>query len=137
MDGLYDKSGKDRKSLMGQFKLFFKNEYFKNKTNDWLLILSIFANIVNWGILAVFIRPTANKIILHYNVYFGVDATGSWKAVFILPAIGVVLLLVNFFLSLHFYRNKEKVAGYILLVAALMIQFSLLIASLSVIIINY
>jgi hypothetical protein len=127
----------EKRSLFAKFKLFFKNDYFKNKSNDWLLILGIAANLVDWVILAVFIRPTANKIILHYNVYFGVDAMGNWKSVFILPAVGLILLLANFFLSLHFYRSKEQIASYILLTAALMSQLSLLIASLSVIIINY
>jgi hypothetical protein len=136
-----EKEGNDndlgRKSLMFRFKLFFKSEYIKNKINFRLTLLSVVANLTNWAILAIFIKPTANKIILHYNVYFGVDAMGNWKSVFILPAIGLVLILINFFLSLYFYRNKEKVASYILLTAAFMAQISLLIASLSAIIINY
>lgn len=126
-----------RLSLTGKIKLFFKNEYFTNKINIWLIVLTIIANTVNWGAILFFIRPTDHDIILHYNVYFGVDATGNWKSVFMLPAIGLALFVINFFLSIHLYSNKERVASYILLSAAFMAQLSLLIASLSVIIINY
>ena len=150
MDDSYNRFGENKKSLSGKFKLFFKSacpqllrdsvaggDYFRNKVNAWLLALSLLANIANWVILAIFIRPTDNNIILHYNVYFGVDMMGSWKSVFVLPSVGLALFLINFFLSKYFYRNKEKVASYILLIALFMAQLSLLIATLSVIIINY
>lgn len=139
----------ERESLAEKFKLFFrrfsenltgntaKNKFFGNKVNCWLIGMGAVANIANWTSLLIFLRPSENKIILHYNVYFGVDAMGRRNDVFILPSVGIILFLINFFLAKELFRKEESVASYILLAANLMAQLSLLIAALSVIIINY
>jgi len=129
-------------SLKEKIKLFFKKnfaekDYFQNQILVWLLILSLAGNLANWIILLIFIRPVDFPIILHYNVYFGVDSTGDWKQVYFLPAIGFLLLIINWIFAVYFYKSKERIASYILLIALLMAIFSLLIASISVIIINY
>jgi hypothetical protein len=115
----------------------FKQEFFKNKIVLWMAIASLVLNLANWIILGIFIKPVDYSIILHYNVYFGVDMTGSWKSVFFLPGIGLLLFLVNFFLAFYFYKKLERIACHILLMAGLMAQLSLLIANISVILINY
>lgn len=120
-----------------QTRSFFTKEYFKSAIVIWLLLLSLAINFSEWIILKIFIKPVDFPIILHYNVYFGVDMVGNYRSVFLLPLIGLALLLVNFFLSAHFYRRKERIASYLLLMAAFMIQLSLLVATLSIIIINY
>lgn len=125
------------KSLASRLKLFFTRDYWRGSIVRWLLAASFLANVINWLILIIFVRPTVSTIILHYNVYFGVDAMGYWKWVYLLPGIGLFLLLINNFLAMYFYSNKERIASYVMLIAALMIQFSLIIASISVIIINY
>lgn len=119
------------------FKRVFSQDYFKNAIVVWLLLFSLAFNLANWIILGIFIQPIDLPIILHYNVYFGVDMMGNYKEVFILPLIGIILLLVNFFLSRHLYEKKERIASYLLLMAALMIQLALIVSSVSVIIINY
>lgn len=125
------------KSLMVKFRLFFTQEYFKGNIVRWLLFLSVMSNLINWIILKIFIDPVDLPIILHYNVYFGVDMLGNWKSVFILPGIGLVLFFINALLSINFYQKKERIASYLLLIATLMIQLSLIVASASLIIINY
>lgn len=123
--------------LGAKIRSFFAQEYFKSHIVRWLLLFVIVANLANWAALKIFIQPVDLPIILHYNVYFGVDMLGDWKNLFLLPAIGLILFLINFFLSLYFYKRKERIASYLLLIAALMIQLSLIIASVGVIIINY
>lgn len=118
-------------------KNFFSQEYFKNLIVIWLIILSAVFNLADWVILKMFIRPIDLPIILHYNVYFGVDIMGNYKEVYILPFIGIILFLTNLFLSLYLYMKKERIASYLLMMASLMIQLALLVASISVIIINY
>lgn len=125
------------KSLMFRSKPFFKNEYFQSRINFWLLFLSVIANIINWLIIFIFLRPATENIILHYNVYFGVDMTGKRESAYILPSVGLLIILINSLLSYFFYKNKEKIAGYILLISAFMVQLALIIAATSVIIINY
>lgn len=124
-------------NLKKKVRSFFAQEYFKSHIVRWLLLLIGVANLANWAALNIFIQPVDLPIILHYNVYFGVDMLGDWKNLFLLPAVGLILFFINFFLSLYFYRRKERIASYLLLIATLMIQLSLIVASASAIIINY
>jgi hypothetical protein len=125
------------KSLNEKIKLFFGQEYFKSRIILWLLFLAVFFNIVDWVILRIFLPPSEKDIILHYNVYFGVDSIGVPQETYLLPLIGVIVLLVNAVFSLYFYIKKERIASYILLITSLMVQLSLLISVISVTIINY
>ena len=123
--------------LRNRIGSFFAQEYFKSHIVIWLLILSLAANLADWAILKIWVKPVDFPIILHYNVYFGVDLVGGYRQVYVLPLIGFVLFLINSTLSLYFYGQKERIASYILLMAVLMIQLSLIVASVSVILINY
>lgn len=123
--------------LAKKFKSFFIQEYFRSVIVLWLLGLSLAVNVANWIILKIFIQPVDFPIILHYNVYFGVDVLDEWQKVYIMPLIGVFLFIVNILLGLYFYKQKERIASYVLAIANLMIQLSLLVASISIILINY
>ena len=125
------------KSIFNGIRKIKNNEFFKNHIILWLLLFSFIANLINWIGLAVFINKTGRGIILHYNVYFGVDRTGSWPESFLMPAIGLFLILINLYLAFFFYSSKERVASYVILLASLMVQLSLIISSISVILINY
>lgn len=133
----FDENTKESQGLKNKVRSFFQQEFFQSRVVIWLLVLSLVANIANWIILKIFVKAVDFPIILHYNVYFGVDMFGNWKRVFILPLMGLILLLVNLSLSLYFYKNKERIASHVLLMATLMIQLSLVVASASLIIINY
>lgn len=123
--------------MKGKIKLFFGQEFFNNRIILWLSAFNFFSNLAGWVALKVYLPPSGRDIILHYNVYFGVDVTGDSRGAYVLPLIGLVVLALNFLLSFYFYRRKERVASYVLLLAALMVQLGLLISATSVIIINY
>jgi len=125
------------KRFVAMLKEAFSQEFMKNSIIRWLLVGTVFLNAANWALLAIFIRPVNFNIILHYNVYFGVDLIGGWWQTYTLPSMGIVFLLINFFLALQFYRNKERIASYILLLASFMIQIGLIIASVGIVLINY
>ena len=129
--------GRGPKGLARKCKSFFVQEYFQSSIVLWLLALSLVANLTNWIILKIFIQPVDFPIILHYNVYFGVDVLDDWKKVFLVPLIGLFLFIINTLLGLYFFKNKERIASYTLSIANLMIQLSLLVASVSIILINY
>lgn len=126
-----------KSKLSATFKAFFAREYFRSQIAIWLAILGLISNLVNWLILRIFIHPIDLPIILHYNVYLGVDMMGGYREVYFFPLIGIILLIINFFLSFYLYEKKERIASYLLLMAALMIQLAFIISSVSVIIINY
>lgn len=126
------------KSLKTMIKLFFGEEYLKNKIISVLILAAIFINIATWLGLFLFFRVfSSSAIILHYNVYFGVDLMGGVKRVYILPIIGLIILIINFFLAIYFYKIKERIAAYLFLIGTLAVQLSLLVSIISVILINY
>ena len=120
-----------------KLKQFMADDFFRNKIVIWLCSMSLLVNIVEWVLLFVYIKPVDFPIIIHYNVYRGVDIMDDWRQVFMLPTIGIFLFIINFILALYFYRAKERIASDLLLVATLMLQLSFLVAAISVIIINY
>ncbi|MFA4818006.1 MAG: hypothetical protein WC608_04780 [Parcubacteria group bacterium] len=124
-------------SLKKKVRSFFAEDFFRSHIVRWLALFIGAANLANWAALGIFIQPVDLPIIIHYNVYFGVDMLGDWKNLFLMPAIGLFLFLVNLSLSLYFYQRRERIASYLLLIATLMIQLSLIVASASMIIINY
>lgn len=134
-----DISGKKNffKKMALHLNFFWKREIWKSEISLWLVLITFIFNAINWSILFVFIRSVDADIILHYNVYFGVDQIGNSRIIFTLPLIGFFLFIINLFLADFFYRNCERIASYILLLAALMVQVLLVIASISVIVINY
>jgi hypothetical protein len=85
----------------------------------------------------MFVKPNDLPIVLHYNVYFGVDIIGDWWQVFLLPSIGLVFMLVNGILSYALYKRYERIAAYLFLLTAFLVQVSIVIASVSISIINY
>ncbi|HLB50695.1 MAG TPA: hypothetical protein VJL38_00785 [Patescibacteria group bacterium] len=111
--------------------------FFHNAIVHWLLIGTFFLNIALWCFVAYFIRPGKIPIILHYNVYFGVDLVGAWWHAYALPVMSIVFILINMFVALWLYQWKERIASYILLLATLLLQMSALIACASIILINY
>lgn len=93
--------------------------------------------LASFGILAFFVRQTETLLILHYNVYFGVDLLGAWWQAYVLPVLSLLFFSVHLLLAYRFYRNAERIAAYLLLLASSLIGFGALIASISVAFINY
>ncbi len=87
--------------------------------------------------LFFFIKPINFPIILHYNVYFGVDIIGNWWQVYFLPAMGAAFFAINMILAYVFFQSRERIASYLLLLTSFILQVGNIIASSGVIFINY
>ncbi|MDO8529347.1 MAG: hypothetical protein Q7S18_01630 [bacterium] len=115
----------------------FRREFFRSALVHWVLIGTIFVGIANWVILAIYIRPIDLPIVLHYNVYLGVDIIGDWWQMYFLPIIADVFFAVNTFLAYAFYQKKERLAAYIFLLTSFFAQAGILIAIAGLVMINY
>lgn len=104
---------------------------------QWVLIGALLLNAANWGLIAYFIRPVDFPIILHYNVYFGVDVIGSWWQVYFLPLIGLLILFVNTTLGYLFYGSRERIVAHLLMLATFTVQIAMTVAVASILLINY
>lgn len=99
---------------------------------------TVFAIFLSLGVLGYFIQPSdAVLMVLHYNVYFGVDLLGLWWQAYILPFLGGVFLLGHLFLARRFYARAERIACYLMLFSSGMLSFGILVATVSVALINY
>lgn len=101
--------------------------YFKDKWVFLPLIFIVLAQALMWWYLLKNIRPGVEQIFLHYNVVFGVDLLGAWWNSYLLPAGGVLIFMVNYFLSFLFY-NFDRVLSRFLTLLTAPLQVFLLIA---------
>lgn len=111
--------------------------FFRNVIVQVLLGLSGLFNVVVWLVLILAVSSEREVIILHYNVYLGVDMIGTYWQIFFVPSIGILFLAVNTALGRFLYASQERIAAYMLLLAGLMIEFGILIAAVSIALVNY
>ena len=116
---------------------FFKQEFFQSALVQWLLIATIFLAAASWAVLIIYIRPIDLPLVLHYNVYLGVDIIGSWWQIYFLPIIADIFLIVNTILAYAFYEKTERLAAYIFLLASFFVQAGILVAIAGLVMINY
>jgi hypothetical protein len=83
-----------------------------------LLLLGLFPLMASFILLGGIIFPLSIPVVLQYNVYFGVSLLGDWWQVYLLPMVGIVLYGIHVFLAAHYYALCERVASYLLLLAA-------------------
>ena len=124
-------------SLLIKLRDFFSQEFFESALMHWVLIGALILNGINWGLIAFFIRPVDFPIILHYNVYFGGDVIGAWWQLYFLPAIGLIILIINTVLGYLFYQKQERIIAHLLMLATFIAQISMTVAVASLLIINY
>ena len=109
----------------------------KNMIVRTLVSVNVFLTLASFGLLGFFIRPTSGLLVLHYNVYFGVEIQGLWWQVFILPLASAIFLLGHLSLAWRFYSQSERIAAYLMLLGSCLISIGILIASGSIAFINY
>lgn len=86
-----------------------------------------------WRIVPIaFSKPF---IPLHYNVYFGVDRFGPWYAIFVLPVLGFLFLIINVSIQVHF-ASREKLLTRFFSVSTVVLELIFLIAMLLIILLN-
>jgi len=115
----------------GQFGLYLRDRFIR-----FNLIIGLLVNLVLWLILGWQVKNFSNLIPLHYNIYFGIDLFGPWYRIFLLPAIGIIFLAINFFLGILLF-HKEKILSYFLVGSNSLIQTILILAALFIILISY
>ena len=98
-----------------------------------LIISSLTINIFLWLYIIFNFLGVKDFVTLHYNIFSGVDAIGSWSRLFIPVLFGFLILIVNLSLAFHFYSQEEKKIVLILLDGSLLAQIILLLSVLLII----
>ncbi|MCH7492530.1 hypothetical protein IID19_02955 [Patescibacteria group bacterium] len=99
-----------------------------DRSSQILLVVGLLFNISAWIYLLINIKPQADLIFLHYNIYFGVDLIGDWYRIYQIPLIGIIIYFVNLYLSYILYK-KGKVISRFLIGVTVFIQVIVLISS--------
>ncbi|MFZ2300161.1 MAG: hypothetical protein WAW00_03440 [Candidatus Moraniibacteriota bacterium] len=111
--------------------------FFDNTITRTLFAANLVFVCASFGTLGYFIRPTENLLVLHYNVYFGVEIQGLWWQLFMLPVAGMLFFGGHSVFAHSFYVKSERIAAYLMLFGAGLLNAGILIASASVAFINY
>jgi hypothetical protein len=119
-----------------KFKRFFWHGYWTDPVIFFSLVLGALSNLGMWVAIWLVVEPANQPIILHYNVYFGVDSIGDWRNIFILPGLAAAVFAVNAVLSRFFYY-KERLVSYLFAGMALLVQLLMAVGLGSVILINF
>lgn len=117
-------------------KSFFWHGYWTDPVIFFSLVLALLFNAGIWAALRFTVQATDQPIILHYNIYFGVDAIGDWRNVFVMPFITFLIFLANLILSRFFYY-KERLVSYLFAGMGILAQLLMAVGVISVVIINF
>lgn len=114
-----------------------KSFFLKDKI---ILINLLISTVILFTLLFLFIIriPTfksSGDLLLHYNIYSGIDWMGSWYKIYLYPLIGILLFALNLVLGIFFY-SREKFLSYLLIISITFCEILTFIACLSVLWIN-
>lgn len=101
------------------------------------LLFLLVLNVINW-LLALHVNNNVsqNLIVLHYNVNLGVNLIGAAKNIYIIPALGLALIMINFFLLLNIFRNN-KFLIHLLMGFSLLINLFLIAGTAAIYLVNF
>lgn len=105
--------------------------FWEDRFNIVALATSLLLNLIIWLVLFLKIQPQNTPIVLHYNIYFGIDFLDQWYKIYFIPTLGLVFVMLNLVISFVIYK-QERLATQILAGNSLFIQILLVIASICI-----
>ncbi len=124
-----------KKFLASGLKLVIFRSYWKNKIIMNIFVWSCLMNISLWVFLFKNQRNSDLPIILHYNLFFGVDYLGGYNEIYLIPAVGAIIIIINTVLGYLLYE-RERLASYFLAFNIFIVQIFLLLAGYLIVEIN-
>lgn len=100
-----------------------------------LTVCSVVVNAIAWALLLWKIPYTPDTVLLHYNIFFGVDATGSWNQLFAIPLSGLIILLINEAVLLR-AASTDLFIKRLMSILTLVMQLIVLVATLLIVLLN-
>jgi len=88
--------------------------------------ISIFIWLLTGIIFYSWFNLSSGNLILHFNAYNGIDFLGSQGDIFGILLSGLVIILINMYLS-NFMYNRERFLSYIFSFANLVVSILILI----------
>jgi len=103
------------------------------------VVITAVINLFSWIFCYLFATKVSQKlVVLHYNVDFGVDLIGDVNKIFVIPFLGLFVLIFNFMLIFLFLKNENfKFLIYLLLGTALLVNLFLFLSLGPIYLINF
>ncbi|MBI4239592.1 hypothetical protein HY620_01235 [Candidatus Uhrbacteria bacterium] len=115
-------------------QLFFRDPFLLVST-----ILALVGNMLNWAFIVwrydILVRPEREFISLHYKVFLGPDFYGPWQYIFFIPALLLIIMLLNYSFARRLY-HFQRMSTYALSTASVFCQACALLATHLIITIN-
>ena len=124
-----------KKFLASGLKLVAFRSYWKNEIIMGIFALSCLANVSLWMFLFKNQKSSELPVILHYNLFFGVDYLGGYNEIYLIPIVGVIVIIINTTLGYLLYE-RERLASYFLTFNIFIVQTFLLLAGYLIVEIN-
>ncbi len=121
--------------LTSGLKLVSFRSYWKNKIIMSIFALSCLVNVSLWMFLFKNQKSSELPVILHYNLFFGVDYLGGYNEIYLIPIVGVIVIIINTILGYLLYE-RERLASYFLTFNIFIVQSFLLLAGYLIVEIN-
>jgi len=124
-------AGRSAKTYFGDFFGFWHVRIYS--------AVLVLLNLCLW-FSAIFIKNHVSQdlIVLHYNVNFGVDLIGNVNQIFVVPILGLIIIVLNSLLAAFFLKHEHfKFVAHLLLAACFLANLFLLVALATVYLINF
>ena len=94
---------------------------YKDKIAWWLINVSILSILATWS-LFLFKKIVASPLaVLHYNIYAGIDVLGNWYWLYLLPALALLISILDCLLAITFW-TRFRIMSYFLLTIVLLVN---------------
>ncbi|MDP2856230.1 MAG: hypothetical protein Q8N90_03915 [bacterium] len=107
--------------------------------NQWVIMSASISGaliLLILGFLFFNIQSTDRPYIIHYKAIGGIDLFGSWRNLYVLGLVAILVLLFHLFLAKILWE-KIRELSYFLLFSAPLLEIIILIATINIIRINY
>lgn len=112
-------------------KLFnFRNRltgaFWKDRFISTTTALSFLVNAGSWFALWKITAPRQEFIPIHYSISIGIDRVGPWTELFLMPAVGTGVLILNTLFA--WLATKESRLARVLVTGTLLIQVTVAVS---------
>ncbi|MBI4600229.1 hypothetical protein HY732_04920 [Candidatus Uhrbacteria bacterium] len=110
---------------------WYTRAFFRDHLFFGISSAALFAHAAVWLLLFLgfdtIYTSDREYITLHYKILFGTDFVAQWFVIFLVPLVGLFVLIVNFILERTLYHIERRLA-YALAAAALAVNSILIFA---------
>lgn len=110
------------------YSLYPLKLFIKKKTIVMALLISLAINGFTWIWFVVGTTQRGEEAVLHYSILFQIDRLGSFSMLYLVPGIGLAIILCNFIAAWLLY-SYDTVIAKLIAVSTVILQILLLTAA--------